>query len=39
VTEAEIRVLAYRKWVSAGQPSGDGLQFWIEAEKELLKDK
>jgi Protein of unknown function (DUF2934) len=34
-TEDEIRVLAYHKWVSAGQPVGDGVQFWIAAEQEL----
>jgi Protein of unknown function (DUF2934) len=33
----EIRVLAYRKWETAGKPLGDGTQFWLEAEKELLK--
>jgi DUF2934 family protein len=38
-TEDEIRVLAYHKWVSAGQPQGDGVQFWTEAEQELLGRK
>ncbi len=33
--EAEIRILAYHKWVSAGKPEGDGIQFWLEAEKDL----
>lgn len=35
-TQDEIRVLAYHKWVAAGCPPGDGVCFWLEAEKELL---
>lgn len=31
----DIRLCAYRKWESAGKPTGDGLQFWLEAEQEL----
>jgi hypothetical protein len=38
-TADEIRVLAYHKWVSAGQPEGDGAQFWVDAEQELLNGK
>jgi DUF2934 family protein len=34
-TEDEVRVLAYRKWLTAGMPSGDGVNFWLEAEREL----
>ena len=34
-TEA-VRLCAYRKWESAGMPVGDGIQFWLEAERELL---
>ncbi|MBL8817311.1 MAG: DUF2934 domain-containing protein [Planctomyces sp.] len=30
-----IRELAYFKWESAGFPDGDGLEFWLEAEREL----
>lgn len=30
-----IRHLAYAKWQAAGCPEGDGLAFWVEAEKEL----
>jgi len=30
-----IRNLAYRKWEAAGKPDGDGLDFWLEAEREL----
>jgi hypothetical protein len=31
-----IRLCAYRKWESAGKPTGDGIQFWLEAEQELM---
>ena len=34
----EVRVRAYYKWVSAGCPSGDGSDFWFEAESELMND-
>jgi hypothetical protein len=34
-----IRLCAYRKWERAGKPSGDGIQFWLEAEQELMKRK
>lgn len=30
-----IRVLAHRKWEAAGCPEGDGVEFWIEAEREV----
>jgi Protein of unknown function (DUF2934) len=36
VTCDEIRHLAYQKWEAAGQPFCDGVQFWLEAESELL---
>jgi hypothetical protein len=35
VSAQEIRLRAYLKWEAAGKPSGDGLQFWLEAEREL----
>ncbi len=35
--EANIREAAYRKWVSAGTPPGDGVKFWLEAEAEVKK--
>jgi hypothetical protein len=35
VSEDEIRLLAYRKWVSAGRPQGNGIGFWLRAEQEL----
>jgi hypothetical protein len=31
----EIRVRAYSKRVSAGRPPGNGVCFWLQAEKEL----
>jgi len=34
-----IRICAYQKWESAGKPTGDGIQFWLEAEKELMNGK
>lgn len=37
-TEA-IRLCAYQKWESAGKPTGDGVQFWLEAEQELMEGK
>ena len=35
--EDEIRSLAYRKWQEAGYPVCDGAQFWLAAEKEILR--
>lgn len=35
VSTEDIRLCAYRKWESAGKPTGDGVQFWLEAEHEL----
>jgi len=34
--EDEIRLLAYRKWEQAGSPPSDGVQFWLDAENEIL---
>jgi Protein of unknown function (DUF2934) len=39
VSEDHIRLLAYRKWQTAGKPTSDGVQFWLEAERELLRAK
>jgi hypothetical protein len=33
-----IRELAYIKWEAAGCPCGDGVEFWLAAEAELLGD-
>lgn len=37
VHEKAIRELAYAKWEAAGRPAGDGVQFWLEAERELKR--
>ena len=34
-----IRELAHRKWEAAGRPAGDGLDFWLEAERELNAER
>lgn len=34
-SEETIRELAHRKWEAAGCPTGDGTDFWLEAEKEV----
>lgn len=34
--EEKIRTLAYHKWEVAGCPGGDGINFWIDAEREIL---
>ena len=36
-SEDAIRLYAYRKWESAGKPTVDGIQFWLEAEQELMR--
>lgn len=33
--EEAIRTLAHQKWESAGCPAGDGVEFWLEAEREV----
>jgi len=30
---------AYQKWDDAGNPAGDGVRFWWEAEREILDGK
>jgi hypothetical protein len=39
VSAEDIRRCAYRKWESAGKPIGDGIQFWLQAEQELVQGK
>ena len=39
VSEEDIRLCAYQKWEAAGKPTGDGVQFWMEAEQELVDGK
>lgn len=34
-THDQIRELAYFKWEAAGWPAGDGVSFWLEAERAL----
>ena len=33
--DEQIRARAYFLWEHAGRPDGDGVQFWLEAEREL----
>jgi hypothetical protein len=35
----DIQLCAFHKWEAAGKPTGDGVQFWLEAEKELAAEK
>ena len=37
--EDAIRALAHRKWEAAGCPAGDGLDFWLEAEQEVIAER
>jgi hypothetical protein len=34
-SEDEIRERAYFLWEEAGSPDGDGVDFWVRAEREL----
>jgi hypothetical protein len=34
-SDEEVRLAAYLKWVAANCPPGDGVEFWLEAEREL----
>ena len=36
VTESQIGAMAYKLWESAGHPAGRDLEFWLNAEKQLL---
>ena len=36
VCEDAIRALAHSKWEAAGCPARDGLEFWLEAEREVI---
>jgi hypothetical protein len=35
VPPAIIRQRAFEKWEQAGRPAGDGVYFWLAAEREL----
>ena len=37
LSDEAIRVRAYQRWQEAGEPEGDGIQFWLEAERELRR--
>jgi Protein of unknown function (DUF2934) len=39
LSQEEIRIRAYQRWEAAGKPCSDGINFWLEAEKELLQAK
>ena len=39
VSQEVIRLRAYEKWEAAGKPGGDGVRFWLEAERELVAMK
>jgi hypothetical protein len=32
-----VRTRAYHLWEAAGRPEGDGVPFWVQAERELGK--
>ncbi len=34
-SQEKVAARAYEIWEQAGRPDGDGVQFWMEAEKEL----
>lgn len=34
-----IRMLAHSKWEAAGCPAGDGVDFWLEAEREVKVER
>ena len=37
--EEAIRALAHSKWEAAGCPAGDGVDFWLEAEREVNAER
>jgi Protein of unknown function (DUF2934) len=39
LSENEVRLRAYEKWERAGRPAGDGVEFWLEAKRELVQSK
>lgn len=34
-----VKTLAYRMWVEAGRPDGDGKEYWYSAERDLAVDR
>ena len=39
VSMDEVRLRAYLRWEAAGRPPGDGVRFWLDAERELRQAK
>lgn len=37
VSEEQVRRHAYLNWEAAGRPPGDGVNFWLVAEHDLLQ--
>ncbi|MDP1562189.1 MAG: DUF2934 domain-containing protein [Pirellulaceae bacterium] len=37
--EEAIRALAHSKWEAAECPAGDGLEFWLQAEREIEAER
>lgn len=33
--EEEVRIRAYLMWEASGRPGGDGVNFWLQAEREF----
>jgi hypothetical protein len=38
-SQEAVRGHAYQKWEAAGRPNGDGVNFWLQAEREVLQTK
>lgn len=39
VPKDAIRLRAYQKWEAAGKPGGNGVEFLLEAERELSRSR
>jgi len=37
--EEAIRTLAHHQWEAAGCPAGDGVNFWLEAERKVNAER
>lgn len=37
-SEDMVREKAYLLWEAAGCPEGDGVEFWVRAERELISE-
>lgn len=38
VIDQMVRELAYSKWEQAGRPDDMDIEYWVEAEKEVLEN-